>query len=171
MNEPDDFCFRLETHRLLQLCRAQMKLSLQQSDTDVVQLTQSFQNLVNLCPQLESIVKRLNLSSDEEIEALHQIMSTQVTQSIIAFQFYDRLSQQLNHVIDNLDLLGNLIQDNGTLADDNKWLELRSHILASYSMASEHVIHQAIMSGKGIDEALSLHQASLGAQDDEIELF
>ncbi|MDP5212788.1 hypothetical protein ORJ66_06995 [Pseudoalteromonas tunicata] len=170
MNEIDSFCFRQESERLMKLCMAQMQLSLQQSDKEVEKLTSSFQELANICPQLETTIKQLNLTEHIEIDALHEKMRQQVNQSIVAFQFYDRLSQQLNYVINNLELLSQLTQDNTNLADESKWLELRTHVLKSYSMESEHLIFQAIMAGKDVPEAIQLQQTSSQPNDD-IELF
>lgn len=169
MNEIDNFCFRQESGRLMKLCMAQMLLSLQQSDEEVEKLTSSFQELANICPELEIIISQLNLTDNSKIEALHEKMRLQVNQSIVAFQFYDRLSQQLNHVIKNIELLNQLTQDNTNLDDESKWLELRAHVLKSYSMESEHLIFQAIMAGKEVSQAIQLQQAS--SQHDDIELF
>ena len=90
----------------------------------------------------------------------------------MAFQFYDRLTQQLSHIQQTMDQLSHLIQDNDNLADEDKWQGLRTQLKNSYSMESEHQIFQAIMDGKTKQQALELHrQLEQQQDDDDVELF
>jgi protein subunit release factor A len=90
----------------------------------------------------------------------------------MAFQFYDRLTQQLSHIQQTMDQLSLLIQDSDNLADEDRWLSLRTQLKNSYSMASEHQIYDAIMEGKTKQQALEMYQQLEKQQDDDdIELF
>jgi hypothetical protein len=90
----------------------------------------------------------------------------------MAFQFYDRLTQQLSHIQQTMDQLSHLIQDSENLADEDKWLALRTHLKNSYSMESEHQIYDAIMEGKTKQQALEIyHRLEQQQGDDDIELF
>lgn len=164
------FCFRQESGRLLLLCMTQLSLSLNQSDSSMASLTHVFQNLVQVCSQLEDMQGDLSEKNRPKIEDLHQELQHNVNDGIVAFQFYDRLSQQLSHIQTSLDQLSELIQDSNNLADKEKWLSLRDHICSSYSMESEHLIFKSIMDGMSADEAMSLYYEQETKQDD-IELF
>lgn len=166
------FCFREESARLLLLCMTQLKLSTKQSDDEVLSLTHVFQNLAAICAQLE----RLDASNNSEQKALftelHEQIQDNVNQGIMSFQFYDRLSQQLDHLGESLDQLSQLIQDSETLADESKWVELRDYIFTKYTMESEQILFHAIMSGKSADAALAAYfESKTQTPDDDIELF
>ena len=165
--QQDLFCFRQEAARLLLLCTTQLELSTKQSDTEILTLSDVFQSLAKICAELES-----EKSHSSKLDDLHQQIQHSVNNGVMAFQFYDRLSQQLEHIQQGMDQLSYLIQDSENLADEEKWLELRAHLKTCYSMESEHQIYKAIMDGKTKQQALEIHQ-QLEQQndDDDIELF
>ncbi len=165
--QQDLFCFRSEASRLLLLCNTQLTLSLNQSDQDILELSQVFQNLANICSKLEN-----EKSTSSKLDELHQQIQHSVNNGVMAFQFYDRLTQQLSHIQQTMDQLSHLIQDNDNLADEDKWQGLRTQLKNSYSMESEHQIFQAIMDGKTKQQALELHRQLEQQQDDDnVELF
>ena len=100
-------------------------------------------------------------------------MSTQVDSAIMAFQFYDRLCQRLEHVQNNLHMLSDLITDEGQIENSVGWQTLREKIKSSYTMETEHKMHEAVLKGATIDEALEIFKSALAEQQDEddIELF
>lgn len=161
------FYFREEAARLLLLCNTQLALSVIQSDEDILSLSSVFQELAEICDQLEG-----DHNASDALNKLHQQIQYSVKNGIIAFQFYDRLTQQLSHIQQTMDQLSHLIKDTEILADDDKWHTLRNHLKNSYSMESEHLIYDAIMEGKTKQQALEIyHQLEQQQGDNDIELF
>ena len=165
------WCFRSETARLLALNVAQIHTGLSEGDTSIETLSSSFRQLASFCMEIQ------NAPTDENnIEGIKQIassMSNQVDSAIMAFQFYDRLCQRLEHVQNNLHMLSDLITDEGQMENSGGWQNLREKIKASYTMETEHKMHEAVLKGATIDEALEIFKSALAEQTDEddIELF
>lgn len=169
-----NWCFRSETARLLALNVAQIHTGLSEGDSSIDTLTSSFQELASFCMQLESIDTANN--SDEQLANIKHIaenMSGQVSGAIMAFQFYDRLCQRLGHVQNNLHLLSDLITDDEHMTNTQGWEGLRDKIKQSYTMETEHKMHDAVMNGATIDEALQMFKDEMNnaEDDDDIELF
>ena len=49
------------------------------------------------------------------------LVGTRMQETIIAFQFYDRLVQRLSHVCHSIDELAGLIADSGRLYNPHEW--------------------------------------------------
>jgi methyl-accepting chemotaxis protein len=169
------WCFRSETAKLLGLSVTQIHTSLTDGDNSVGTLTDSFSQLAEFCGTVQK------LSSDHkdehgaqgEINALANNMSETINNAIVAFQFYDRLSQRMEHVSSSLEQLSHLIKDDSNLNDPIGWEALRDHIRSSYSLDAEHVMYEAIMNGATTEEALDLYKKIMYESDasDDIELF
>ena len=169
------WCFRSETAKLLGLSVTQIHTSLTDGDNSISTLTDSFQQLANFCTGVKGLAEKdeTSLDSKAEIHKLASDMSDTVDNAIVAFQFYDRLSQRMAHVSSSLDQLSHLIKDDENLNDPIGWKDLRDHIISSYSLEAEHVMYEAIMGGATATEALALYNEKIHESDasDDIELF
>ncbi len=159
------FCFRKETSRLLLLCNTQLTLSVSEGDDNILSLSSVFQELAEICSQLEN-----EKSNSPKLDDLHQKIQQSIKNGVMAFQFYDRLTQQISHIQKTMDQLSHLIKESENLVDESEWLSLRTHLKNSYSMESEHQIFDAIMEGKSKQQALEVYH-KLKQFDDDIELF
>jgi len=170
-NKKDNWCFRSETARLLALNVAQIHTGLSEGDASINTLTSSFQQLAGFFEQIQDLQN--TKAGDQEIMDVAQSMSAQVNDAIIAFQFYDRLCQRLEHVQENLHYLSELITDEGHINSSEGWQSLRDKIKSSYTMETEHKMYDAVMKGATIEEALDIFKQELANQSDEddIELF
>jgi hypothetical protein len=90
--------------------------------------------------------------------------------AIIAFQFYDKLSQRLNHASNSLGSLGELIEEPGRLYSPYEWKGLQQKIKSKYTIAADKAMFEAILEGATVDEALAAGEQQ-AQQDDDIELF
>jgi hypothetical protein len=158
---------------MLILSAIQVEDMLNQSDVSVNTLTESFTSIVE---HMQSINEHLLALDSCEIrnEALTCCAETtdKIQASIIAFQFYDRMQQCLQHVTSNLKGLSELVQDQGRLYNPAEWRQFQHEIRSRYTMESEKLMFDAIVQGKSVDEALSIkniHQEE--DQSDNIELF
>jgi hypothetical protein len=171
----DLWCFRAETAKLLGLSVTQIHASLTDGDNSVSTLTDSFQQLADFCSSVKALSSDnvAEHKSKEEISELANNMSSTIDRAIVAFQFYDRLSQRMGHVSSSLEQLSGLIKDEDNLSNQCGWKHLREHIKSSYTLDAEHVMYNAIMDGATIAEALELYNKVMHESDasEDIELF
>ncbi len=109
----------------------------------------------------------------DDIERHCLLAHNKVNDSIVAFQFYDRMQQCLEHVTSNLNGLSNIVENPNLLYNSVEWKNLQNMIRDRYTMESEKAMFDAILGGKSIDEAIAI-AADYEAEDEkdnEIELF
>jgi hypothetical protein len=151
---------------------AQVDGILQDSDLSVNTLTESFTDIVE---SIQAINNHLLVfgSSDDRNQALTCCSETKdkIQAAIIAFQFYDRMQQCLQHVTSNLRGLSKLVESPERLYNPNEWREFQNQIRSRYTMESEKIMFDAILQGKSVDEAIAAKDAYQHSQFDDIELF
>lgn len=171
-----------ETINMLTLAVSQVECTMTDGEKSVTELTSSF---TYIATQLQSIVENAspseNNKTDSELESVKSSAADihqHVVNAIVAFQFYDRLSQRLDHVKRDLGWLSELVSDPQQLYNPNAWKKLQQDIMSNYSMDEERIMFQHIMDGASVDEALDIyhHHFSAGKDEgdttnDEIELF
>lgn len=173
-SQDEKWCHRAETTNLLALSIAQIHMSLTEGDNSIDTLTESFQKLANFCIKVESLAKEDKAEQgNQEIIRLAESMSSQVNEAIVAFQFYDRLCQRLEHVTTSLNGLADLLKDDAHLTLPDGWLDLREQIRQQYTMQAEHQMFELIMQGHSPEQALEQFKASLlvNNNQNDIELF
>ena len=95
-----------------------------------------------------------------------------VNQAIVAFQFYDRLSQRLSHVNNGLAWLAELVGDETRAGDAQAWADLQARIRARYSMPEEIEMFEAVLlRGLTVEQAIREFMAKMSTKGDDIELF
>ncbi|MGB1091109.1 MAG: hypothetical protein ACPGYX_03210 [Oceanobacter sp.] len=172
-----------ESLAMLALAVAQIDSSLTEGSRSVNQLSSSFTMMAD---NTQTILKLASdeKSADEATAAKEQIASIavqineEIREAIVAFQFYDRLSQRLEHVSSSLERMGHLIADPSMRYSPNAWNLLQGHIKGKYTMEAERIMFEHIMAGNSVAEALEIYNHhflnSAKSQDDttdEIELF
>ncbi len=173
-SQPDlDWSQIRETIKLLTVSAVQVEGSLKVGDDSVVALAESFTGMVADTSAIHAILMDLQPGQQRD-DALRYCESTQqkIHSSIVAFQFYDRLQQCLQHVSIGLKDLSSLIESPNRLYNPAEWQKLQQEIRGRYTMESEKAMFDAILHGKSIDEALMLAaEVDKQIDDDEIELF
>ena len=172
-----------ETILMLALAVAQIEMSMRDSDESVEVLSNSFTSMVGQVKMIEKTVASLP-DTAETADAKAAIVGSCATvgemmrAAIVAFQFYDKLTQRLSHVSSSLGTLADLISDTRRLYNPYEWLGMQEKIKSRYTMVEEGLMFDAIMQGKTIRQALALYvqaiqdkkrQAASGGED--IELF
>lgn len=177
-NNPDlDWSQVRETVRMLHLCIAQIDMSLRDGDDSIQKLSSSFTSMIdsvnvigNAIDKFESYPKYKMIF--ETITQENNKVSLKMQDSVIAFQFYDKLSQRLSHVSHALGALADLVGDDGRLYNPCEWSELQSKIRARYSMREEQDMFDLLLSGATIEAALERGLAVIHeAEDGDVELF
>lgn len=174
-----------ETISMLCLAMAQIESTLTDSSKSVDELSGTFTGMANDAKKIGTLAEQVDSAEDWQTKR-NQIMETanemhlQMQKAIVAFQFYDRLSQKLGHVNLSLTHLGDIINDTKRLYNPNEWRRIQDEIRSNYTMECERMMFDHIMKGMTIAEALELYRhqfeqtESLSAQDDtddDIELF
>jgi hypothetical protein len=165
-NDADDsWHYTEDTLAMLSVSVAQIKSILSDGGESVSELTDSFVQLANTFQQL------MDHKTSIENTDLGQIRH-QIEQGIIAFQFYDRISQRLDHVSNSLQHMGNLIGDTTRRHKPEEWEEFQAIIQSKYTMSSERKLFEAILSGMPMEQALELvKKDSNNENQEDIELF
>ena len=163
-----------ETVKLLTVSVAQVEGGMKVGDESVELLATSFTKMVDDMNAIRNILATLEPSEQKEQALLHcDDAQDKIYSSIVAFQFYDRLQQCLQHVSAGLNGLSAIIEDQNRLYNPTEWAKLQEEIRGRYTMESEKIMFDAIHEGKSIEEALALAMASekQQADEDEFELF
>lgn len=169
-----------ETVLMLQLATGQVNAAMHDSNASVEVLTDTFTSMVETLDMVEVALGTLpdtigNGMVKSEIQEGAREVSRKVHQAIIAFQFYDKLVQRLDHVCNSLAELSSLVADKGRLYKPTEWQGLQMHIQSKYAMAEERAMFKAVMAGATVEEALQAYMTErlqkVEQSGGEIELF
>lgn len=180
----DDWSHVQETITMLCLAVCQIENSISESNHSVDDLTASFTELAQHSREVDNLVMELETADQlqefkQKIAQTTQEIQQKVNQAITAFQFYDRISQRLDHVSSSLEQTSDLMQTPDNLNCPNAWREIQDKVRSSYTMEAERIMFEHIMRGASVKEALEIYKHHFDSQDtkvtddtdDEIELF
>ena len=171
-----------ETISMLYLAVCQIEASIKDSNNSVDALTTSFTDLAKHSQEVDEHVQAMNDLSElndikRQVSETSTEMQGKINQAITAFQFYDRVSQRLDHVARNLDKVSDVIGNPDDINNPSIWANIQNEVKNSYSMESERIMFEHIMRGASVKEALEIYQhhfsqEEVGEDDgDEVELF
>lgn len=171
-----------ETILMLNLAVAQLEQSMSEGNASVATLSSSFTALATNLGDIQSSVVNMKDENDggEKMKTIIEGSATtaldKVHSSIIAFQFYDKLSQRLDHVSLSLSSLSQLIADPNSLYSPLEWKKLQEQIRSKYTMEEEREMFDNVISGMAIEDALAAFREAKTltneqADEDDIELF
>lgn len=180
MQVPPHWSPQQQTARMLALCEAQMEAATQDSDQAVDTLVAAFTELVSIVRDMGKLTNAPTSAGEESavqgsLEEINQrctALSNQVAAAIVAFQFYDKLSQRLGHVRYSLSTLALFICDRMNSQKPEHWEKLLLTLSRLYRTTEERAIFDsiagslALSSGEG---SRPLSQAN--SHDGSIELF
>lgn len=165
----------------LNLSIAQIDRSLEEGGDEISKLIENFNFMSSMLKQIqEHNLNILNKNQSDDIinEKSQMIQNTsaslqfQMNSTIIAFQFFDRMTQRLQHVSKSLDELTQLVQKDVSEQSPEQWEKFRSVVGKQVSMEEEQQLFEMIF-----DQNISAKQAvkkikeSIKYDEDEIELF
>jgi len=161
-----------ETIKLLNLSAAQVDVILQESERSVNTLTESFTDIVQSMQTINSHLLSLDVSNTkDEVMVCCSETKDKIQSAIVAFQFFDRLQQCLQHVTSNLRGLSKLVENPERLYNPAEWREFQDQIRSRYTMESEKIMFDAILQGKSLDDAIAAKNALVSKLSEDIELF
>lgn len=164
-----------ETILMLNLAVAQIEVALKESSGSVEVLTNSFTGMYGNLMALVEVAHALPDSPvKQSIEESGMAVSGQMQHAIVAFQFYDRLSQRLSHACRSLDELTGIVNDPARLYNPFSWHALQQKIRSRYTMEDEKLMFDKLIETgdvqSALDEYVRLKQQQAGNASD-IELF
>jgi hypothetical protein len=175
-----------ETIFLLNLSVVQIESSMTDGAHSVDQLIESFTSMNSALSETQDDIKAM-MATDQmnreqvlaHMQKRAEIIGEKMTRAIIAFQFYDKLSQRLSHVGDGLDRLCNLIATEEKLSDETAWKSLKTQVRNRLSMEDETLLYDLIYQGIAPKEAIEQVRQKLREKAEksgydatgEIELF
>ncbi len=181
VNAPDlDWSQVRETVLMLELAAGQVEAAMKDSNASVDVLTDTFTSLADTMQLIEAAIDTLpdtigNGLVKAEIQNNTQLVSAKVRQAIVAFQFYDKLVQRLDHVCHSLGNLSGLVSDGRRLYNPQEWKALQEAILDKYTMTEERAMFTSVLAGATVKEALETYMNTrmeeIKNSGGEIELF
>jgi len=155
-----------ETVLMLQLKIVQIEGAMRDGENSVQSMAPSFMGMAGILDGLQARV-----ADAPELQADIQEMQQRVQQTIMSFQFFDRLVQRLDHVSKGLEGLSRLVADRQRLYSPEEWVALQEGIRAMYTTTEERAMFDAVMAGMPVQEALETFRAPPDAGAGDVELF
>ncbi len=165
---------------MLDLCEAQMESALCESDLAVDALIKAFSGLADSAHSISATAAKLTPEQREllgapDLNKQMELIERQMTSAIVAFQFYDKLTQRLGHVRYSLSTLALFVCDHTQASQRDQWRRLFTTLKRLYRTEEEKQIFQMMVEGASADEARDhIHQSTqtlrIGVSG-EIELF
>ena len=165
-----------ETVLMLELAAAQVESAMTDSNSSVEILTGSFSAIAGYLASIEQSVQSLpdipeNKGGREKLLDASRQVSGLMHQAIVAFQFYDKLTQRLAHVEHSLGTLSGLVTDQQRLFNPMEWVNLQKQIRAKYSTYEESAMFDAVMRGMPVQEAISQYLSEMKEKGNDVEFF
>jgi hypothetical protein len=173
-----------ETALLLELCEAQIDAALRDSGRSVEVLTNVFLQLIAAVDSLGEMAKRIappervqresppvpaeGVQAATEITQRCGSLTEQIDSAVVAFQFYDKLTQRLDHVRHSLTTLALFVCDRERAHNGEQWNKLRSSLRRLYRTADERKVFERIAGQVHVGESTA--QESY-AEQGSVELF
>ncbi len=162
-----------ETILMLDTVVTQLGWTLRDGDGSVDTLAGSFKSMVDSAGAIVAAASKMEDGAyKEEILEHSQAIYGQMQQVIVAFQFYDKLSQRLNHASVSLGQMAELIGNPVRLHDPSEWLKFQQAIRMRYTTEADKVMFDAVLNGASLEEAIRIlkeHEAQ--STEDDLELF
>jgi hypothetical protein len=135
--------------KMVGLCETQMESALQESDQAVEALVKAFSGLVDTSRQIGALAGTLSAAepgADTQVmqEQLAE-MSKQMSSAIVAFQFYDKLTQRMGHVRYSLSALALFVCNRKQIQQPEQWQRLHAQLRRLYRTEAEREVFQMVM--------------------------
>jgi hypothetical protein len=163
-----------ETVLMLNAAVAQLENALRSGDESVNTLANSFTSMVGNVEVVHAAATQLPESNETNVINEHcQAVSEKMRAAIVAFQFYDKLTQRLTHLSNSLGDLAQLVADPVKLYNPYAWHGLQEKIKSKYTVESDRAMFDAILRGHSVNEALAQCEKTENKLDngDDVELF
>ena len=170
ISHDDEWSQIRETILIINVAVARIEHAMIDGDDSVTALSQSFIDMVKSAQQITQDASELEASpGKDKIEKECAEISQQIQSSVVAFQFYDKLSQRMSLVSKALNSLNAVLEDRSKTHDKEEWKILQDTIRSKYTLDSDQEMFDAVINGMPIEEALKT--AVEKTTEHEIEFF
>ncbi|WP_130537920.1 hypothetical protein [Thiomicrorhabdus indica] len=179
-----------ETIMILNLSVAQIDLSITEGDNSVNTLIDSFtymsQHIEKIQATSSNLIEAAGVDSDAKTLEHHNNLLTEtgdlsnkMQQAIIAFQFYDKLSQRLSHVSHGLSGLAEIVSHEMRVKSSEEWEAFKASVRKGTTMREEEELFDLIFDQKiPAEEAIDIMKERMRErmhkeeeEEEEIEFF
>lgn len=149
------------------MAMAQMDMSINESGQSVELAMEAFTE-TSRC--LAKVRGALNKGSEEAFEDASNdvdLATEQLQKAIFALQFFDRLTQRISHIKENLSSVSSLIQE-PTRVHPYLWCQLQEKMKTVYSQDQERKLYQTLSEqtkGKVAQDVISNHESTYGSTE------
>ncbi|WP_028454431.1 hypothetical protein [Chitinilyticum litopenaei] len=145
-----------ETILMLGLTVAQIRQAMQESAVSLDSLTHAFAGMHSTIGEVRATIEAELAGQPAGTTLLARIgeVDGHSMQALIALQFYDRLTQRLDHACGSIAALADLVADPQRLFAPAEWLVLQQRIRSQYTMEQERELFDNILQGMKLSEAL-----------------
>ncbi|NOY67000.1 MAG: hypothetical protein GXP13_06285 [Gammaproteobacteria bacterium] len=162
-----------ETIQMLNLAVAQIENAMREGDDSINTLTDSFTSMIGGSEVIRLAGEALDDGNEKKaiLENCEEI-NKKMQSTIIAFQFYDKLSQRISHVSNSLSALSSLVGNPQQLYNPFEWKGLQEKIKSKYTIERDREMFDILLNGATVEEALQVTlEKSKQIDDGDIELF
>ena len=177
-----------QTILILNLSVAQIDLSITEGDNSVNTLIDSFTFMSQHIEQIQQASSRIAEMSGnaEDMEEHNSILlsetgelSQKMQQAVIAFQFYDKLSQRLAHVSHGLSGLAEIVSHEMKVKNEEEWESFKASVRKGTTMREEEELFELIFDQHiPAEEAIEIMKQRMRermnqqqTEEEEIEFF
>lgn len=162
--------------RMLELCEAQMESALSESDVAMEALVKSFAGLIEAGQALGSLGEKTPAEAGTaDLASQLDALRKQTAAAVVAFQFYDKLTQRLGHVRYSLSALAMFVCDRSKSVERDQWKRLFTTLRRLYRTDEELQIFKLMVDGASAEEARECVQQATqtlrAKPTGEIEIF
>lgn len=164
--------------QMLGLCEAQMESALAESDQAVDALIEAFTGLHKTTQALQTIARdlspELRNQLGDKLEQRVNAIQEQMSAAVVAFQFYDKLTQRLGHIRYSLTSLAMFVCNRTQTSKRESWQRLFNTLGRLYRTEEEREIFQLMVQGASVEDARAKAERHVQREPNragEIELF
>ncbi|MGE0085099.1 MAG: hypothetical protein AB7S75_11835 [Desulfococcaceae bacterium] len=166
-----------ETVMMLDLAISRIERTMKDGDESITTLAELFTSMMGNVQIIGKAAGKMPDSEDKEaIQDNFKSVSGKMNEAIVAFQFYDLMTQRLSHISHSLASLAELIGDSRRLYNPYEWYGLQQMIRSKYILDEDKAMFDAILEGASVEEALQIsvkkpHIKASEADDENVEIF
>jgi len=169
-NDKESWSQIRETILMINVAVARIEHAMIEGDVSFTSLTGSFVETVNAATTITAAANQLEESAlKDTIKENCQNITLRVTDSIVSFQFYDKLSQRMALVSKTLSCLTEILKDKNKTDNIEEWKNLQNLIRSKYTLDADQDMFDAVIRGTPIQEALNI--AVNKTTEDDVEFF
>jgi len=159
-----------ETILMINVAVARIEHAMIEGEGSFTSLSQSFVEMVNSAKEIALSAEELDESPKiNKIKDNCKDITQRVNDSIIAFQFYDKLSQRMTLVSKTLGSLTEILEDKSKTNNQDEWIKLQNMIRSKYTLDADQELFDDVLNGVSIEDALKT--AVEKTTEEEIEFF